>query len=79
MIEKLSKITDSADNVNIETFHSLALKIILSNSGVKYSLWNNQWEKDKTIQDICTNNKFYCNSEDVPLNDIYKMITIAKK
>ena len=42
-------------NANIETFHSFALKIISSTYGAnRYKVWTAQWEKEKTIQDICS-------------------------
>ena len=53
IIAKLEELQIS--NVNIETFHSFALKIISSTYGAnRYKVWTAQWEKEKTIQDICT-------------------------
>lgn len=78
MIEKLQKITKYYNMVNIETFHSLALKIIQSNSFKKMEVWTKQWEKEKIIGEICKRNNIYTNVDDIPLNDIFKMMSVAK-
>ena len=62
-------------NVNVETFHSLALKIIRFEYGNKYTLWTKSWEKDKLLQDICSS---YCSKEDAPYNEINSFITLQK-
>lgn len=76
MSEKLDKLTPFADRVNIETFHSLALKIIQSAYGNTYKVWTTQWEKESCIGDICTSLGL-CAKEDTPYNEI--MIFIAKQ
>lgn len=41
-------------SVNVETFHSLALKIITSTYGYgKYKVWTASWEKEKALKEIC--------------------------
>jgi DNA helicase-2/ATP-dependent DNA helicase PcrA len=64
-------------NVNIETFHSLALKIIIAAYGNKFKIWTEQWVKEKIIQKVCT---YYglCSSEHVPYNSIFTFISLQK-
>ena len=65
----------NVNGVNIETFHSLALKIIGTRYGVGYfKVWTLQWEKEKVIQTICYNRMNLCSKEDVPYNDILRFI-----
>lgn len=65
-------------DVNIETFHSLALKIIYSAHGYnRYTVWNIQWEKEKILQDICTSYGL-CEKDNVPYNDICSFIAKQK-
>jgi len=78
MMSKLEKITELAELVNMETFHSLALKIIQNNSFKKYEVWTKQWEKEKLIGDICKRNNLYSDVDDIPLNDIFRMFSMAK-
>ena len=66
------------ENVNVETFHSLALKIIISENGMeKYKVWSAQWEKEKIIQDICKSLNL-CSIDDIPYNDIVSFISLQK-
>lgn len=65
-------------NVNVETFHSLALKIIIHKYGANfYKVWTLQWEKEKCITDICTSLRL-CNKDDVPYNEICSFIARQK-
>lgn len=76
IIDKLEKL--GIAGVNVETFHSLALKIIMSESGTeKYKVWSSQWEKEKLIQDICKSMDL-CSIDDVPYNDIVSFIALQK-
>ena len=76
IIEKLKKL--EVVNVNVETFHSLALKIIIHKYGTNtYKVWTLQWEKEKCIQDICTSLRL-CRKDDVPYNEIYGFIAKQK-
>lgn len=70
---KLENLNISA--VNVETFHSLALKIIRYEYGNKYTLWTKSWEKDKLLQDICSS---YCSKDDVPYNEVNSFIALQK-
>lgn len=74
----LKKLDLSMKNINVETFHSLALKIIMStyvqNS---YKVWTAYWEKEKMIQDICVNLRGG-NKDDVPVNEILSFISLQK-
>ena len=76
MVEKLSKITNRYKDVNITTFHSLALKIIQSVKRVE--VWDTTWKKTSTITSICKDKGIYSTEEDIPMNDIFRMISIAK-
>ena len=76
MVDKLSKITNMYSLVNITTFHSLALKIIQSVK--KVELWDTSWKKTSVITNICKSKGFYSNEDDIPMNDIFRMISIAK-
>lgn len=68
----------SINGVNVETFHSLALKIIISQNGIdKYKVWTTQWEKEKMIQDICVSLGL-CSAQTVPFNDIFSFIARQK-
>lgn len=73
--DKLSKL--NIFNVNVETFHSLALKIIIHKYGNTYKVWATQWEKEKCIQDICISLGL-CNKDDIPYNEICVFITRQK-
>ena len=65
----------NVNGVNIETFHSLALKIIGTRYGVGYfKVWTLQWEKEKVMQTICYDRMNLCSKEDVPYNDILRFI-----
>lgn len=76
IINKLKKL--NVYNVNVETFHSLALKIIKYEYGANtYKVWNLQWEKEKCITDICTSYGL-CSKDDVPFNEIYDFIARQK-
>lgn len=64
--------------VHVETFHSLALKIIFSAYGTdKFQVWTAQWEREKIIGDICVS-LHLCSSDDVPYNDIFSFIALQK-
>lgn len=74
----LKKLDSSMKNINVETFHSLALKIIISTYGKNsYKVWTAYWEKEKMIQDICVNLQG-CNKDDVPVNEILSFISLQK-
>ena len=74
--QKLPKL--GVYGVNVETFHSLALKIITAAYGRKYKVWTVPWEKEKLVTDICSNQLSLCTKKDVPYNDIVRFITIQK-
>lgn len=76
IINKLEKL--NIKNVNVETFHSFALKIISSEYGINYfKIWTAQWEKDKCIKDICLSLNL-CSEQDIPFNEIYSFIALQK-
>lgn len=77
-------ISERLDNmgllgVNIETFHSLALKIILrSSDGYKHKVWTTAWEKQKVIDDICKSMRLCGEKEKCKYNDIARFIATQK-
>ena len=77
MTKKLEELTPFASFVNVETFHSLALKIIHSTYGNTYKVWTTQWEKEACIGEICYNLGL-CDKQDAPYNDIMIFITRQK-
>lgn len=72
--EKLGNL--NITKVNVETFHSLALKIIKYEYGNDYKVWTAQWEKEKVLQDICQN--FGCSKNDTPYNELCVFIAMQK-
>lgn len=71
--DKLKEL--NVNGVNIETFHSLALKIIGTRYGFGYfKVWTLQWEKEKIMQTICCDRMNLCSKDDVPYNDILRFI-----
>lgn len=76
IVEKLEKL--NIINASVETFHSLALKIIISAYGAnKFKVWTAAWEKEKFIKDICQALNL-CVPDDVPYNDICSFIALQK-
>lgn len=76
IITKLKELQIS--NVNIETFHSFALKIISSTYGAnRFKVWTAQWEKEKVLQNICTYLQL-CSIDDIPYNEIFSFIALQK-
>lgn len=64
--------------VNVDTFHSLALKIIMSAYGRKYTVWTAQWEKEKVLTDICCKKLSLCKRDDLPYNNIMRFFSLQK-
>lgn len=61
-------------DVNVETFHSFALKIIRDTYGFNYyKVWTAQWEKEKLLQDICG-----CDKDELPYNELMRFIAAQK-
>lgn len=75
--EKLKEL--NIYGVQVETFHSLALKIITSTYGINhYKVWTEQWEKEKLLQDICLSLGVCNTSDEVPINELSSFITTQK-
>ncbi len=76
----MKKLEDlNITTVTVETFHSLALKIIIAAYGAnKYKVWTAQWEKENFIQDICSSILNLCPPDKVPFNEIYSFIALQK-
>lgn len=66
------------DNVTVETFHSIALKIVQNYSHNKYTVWVKQWEKENCLFEICKRNGLCKMKEDLPFNDLMQFITLQK-
>ena len=66
-------------NVNVETFHSVALKIIGYAYGINtFKVWTTQWEKEKVINDTCLSMSLCSDATDVPFNEIMTFIALQK-
>lgn len=64
--------------INIETFHSFALKLISSTYGTnRYKIWTSKWEKEKIVQELCCTYRL-CNQDDVPYNEIFSFFSKQK-
>jgi DNA helicase-2/ATP-dependent DNA helicase PcrA len=79
MKTRLKPLINSFSDVNVETFHSLALQIINTKYPRIYNVWDDRrkWEKEKEIGRIyksITGNII----EDRQFNDIIKFITVQK-
>lgn len=80
MIEKIAKRTHRyANRVNVETFHSLALKIIKAHYGDLYTVWTKQWEKEKQLFEICKSMRLCSVQDDMKYGDIFTFIGIQKR
>lgn len=64
--------------VHIETFHSLALKIIQERSDVRYAIINATWQKENYLFDVCKKLKLCKKKEDMPLNELLSFIAKQK-
>ena len=73
-----NKLPDECCGVNVETFHSEALKIVQDYAHGTYELWVKSWEKEKCLFDICKGLGLCAIKEDMPYNDILKFIATQK-
>ena len=73
-----NKLPDECCGVNVETFHSVALKIVQDYAHGTYELWVKSWEKEKCLFDICKGLGLCAIKEDMPYNDILKFIATQK-
>ena len=65
-----NRLSDTCVGVNVETFHSLALKIVQSSTNNKYTLWTADWEKSKVLFTICKDMRLISNDSDLKYNEI---------
>ena len=70
--------TKRIGDLDISTFHALALKIVQSVSDNKYTLWTTKWEKEQAICDIVKNLKYEWNVKKIPTTEIMTYINIQK-
>lgn len=73
-----NKLPDECCDVNVETFHSVALKIVQDYAHGAYELWVKSWEKEKCLFDICKGLGLCAVKEDMPYNDLLKFIATQK-
>lgn len=73
-----NRLSDECSNVNVETFHSVALKIVQDYNNGSYELWLKVWEKEKCLFDICKSMGLCSVKEDLPYNDLLKFIATQK-
>ena len=73
-----NKLPDECCGVNVETFHSVALKIVQDYAHGTYELWVKSWEKEKCLFDICKELGLCAVKEDMPYNDLLKFIATQK-
>ena len=73
-----NKLPDECCGVNVETFHSVALKIVQDYAHGTYELWVKSWEKEKCLFDICKGLGLCTVKEDMPYNDLLKFIATQK-
>ena len=73
-----NKLPDECCDVNVETFHSVALKIVQDYAHGTYELWVKSWEKEKCLFDICKGLGLCVVKEDMPYNDLLKFIATQK-
>lgn len=73
-----NRLSAACNGVNVETFHSLALKIVQSTSDGKYKLWTAQWEKEKFLSGVCLKKGWIKNEKDLPFNAIMRFIAKQK-
>ena len=73
-----NKLPNECCGVNVETFHSAALKIVQDYAHGTYELWVKSWEKEKCLFDICKELGLCAVKEDMPYNDLLKFIATQK-
>jgi len=73
-----NKLPDECCGANVETFHSVALKIVQDYAHGTYKLWVKSWEKEKCLFDICKGLGLCAVKEDMPYNDLLKFIATQK-
>ena len=73
-----NKLPNECCGVNVETFHSVALKIVQDYAHGTYELWVKSWEKEKCLFDICKGLGLCSIKEDMPYNDLLKFIATQK-
>ena len=73
-----NKLPNECCGVNVETFHSVALKIVQDYAHGTYELWVKSWEKEKCLFDICKGLGLCAVKEDMPYNDLLKFIATQK-
>lgn len=73
-----NRLSSKCTGVNVETFHSVALKIIQDYYNNRYEVWVKSWEKEKCLFDICKNYYLCSNKKDLPLNELLQFIAIQK-
>ena len=73
-----NRLQGKCDGVNIETFHSIALKIVQSYSEDRYELWLKPWEKENCLFEICRKMGICKTKDDMEYNDLTIFIATQK-
>lgn len=73
-----NRLQGKCDGVNIETFHSVALKIVQGYSKNRYELWLKQWEKENCLFEICHSMGLCKTKDEMEYNDLMIFISTQK-
>lgn len=73
-----NKLPDECCGVNVETFHSVALKIIQDYYNNTYETWTKSWKKERCLFDICKKLGLCSVQDDMPYNKLLKFIAVQK-
>lgn len=73
-----NRLQGKCDGVNIETFHSVALKIVQGYSKSRYELWLKSWEKENCLFEICHSMGICKTKDDMEYNDLMIFISTQK-
>lgn len=73
-----NRLRGKCDGVNIETFHSVALKIVQAYSKNRYELWLKPWEKEHCLFEICHKMGVCKTKDEMEYNDLMIFISTQK-
>ena len=73
-----NRLQGKCNGVNIETFHSVALKIVQGYSKSRYELWLKQWEKENCLFEICHSMGICKTKDEMEYNDLMIFISTQK-
>lgn len=73
-----NRLSKECVGVNVETFHSVALKIVQDYHNNRYEVWTKPWEKENCLFNICKSHMLCSVKEDLPLNELLQFISTQK-